>query len=213
MEEELEDYILSHIGAEPPQLKKLARKTALTCLYSRMCSGHLQGRMLKMFTQMIRPARILELGTYTGYSTLCFAEGSPDGARITSVEIDDEMEDSLRQTFAKSPYNDKINLIIGDALDIIPTLKGTFDLVFIDANKRFYAEYLRLVIPIVSNGGYIIADNTLWDGKILLKEKHTDPQTKGIKEFNDLAASLPELETVIIPLRDGLTIMRKKDKR
>lgn len=209
MTEELEEYILGHIEAEPAHLKKLARKTALTQLYSRMCSGHLQGRLLKMFTAMINPKRILELGAYTGYSTLCFAEGSADDARIVSVEIDDEMEDSLRQTFKESPFENKIELIIGDALDVIPNLQGPFDLVFIDANKRIYAEYLNLVLPLVPVGGYIIADNTLWDGKVAENTGHLDPQTKGILEFNRIAASHPQLETVIIPLRDGLTIMRK----
>lgn len=212
MEEELEEYILSHISPEPEFLRVLARRTALSCLYSRMCSGHLQGRMLKMFTQMIRPRRILELGAYTGYSTLCFAEGSPEGTTITTVEIDDEREDSLRETFAASGYGNRIDLLIGDALEIIPTLSGEFDLVFIDANKRNYADYLRLVLPLVSDGGYIIADNTLWDGKVAAAGGSADPQTKGIREFNDLAASLDCLEVTIIPLRDGLTVLRHSKK-
>lgn len=210
MEEELENYILKHISAEPPLLKTLARETALTHLYSRMCSGHLQGRMLKMFTKMINPGRILELGAYTGYSTLCFAEGASDNAEIVSIEVDDEMEDSLRETFSKSPYNDKIKLIIGDALEIIPTLPGTFDLIFIDANKRHYPQYFSLVKDRLNPGGYIIADNTLWDGKVAAPDNCSDPQTAGIKAFNDMVVNNPDFETVIIPLRDGLTIIRKK---
>lgn len=210
MEEELESYILKHISAEPEYLRNLARETALTRLYSRMCSGHLQGRILKMLTMMINPKRILELGAYTGYSTLCFAEGSSPSAEIVSIEVDDEMEESLKKTFADTPYNNKINLIIGDALKIIPGIEGEFDMVFIDANKRNYPEYLELVLPKVRTGGFIIADNTLWDGKVASEEKQSDAQTSGIRTFNDMVVNNRKLETVIIPLRDGLTLIRKK---
>ncbi len=209
MTSQLEEYIVDHISPEPPALKKLNRDTHVYHLYSRMCSGHLQGRILKMLTTMIAPKRILELGTYTGYSALCFAEGMPDDAEIHTIEIDDEIEDFTRERFDSSPYADRINFHIGNALDVIPTLPGDFDLVFIDANKRIYTEYFEAVIDRVRKGGYIFADNTLWDGKVTDPKAAGEPQTAGIMRFNDLVAHDPRVETVILPLRDGLTIIRK----
>lgn len=209
---ELEDYILSHIDPEPEHLHQLDRDTHIELLYSRMCSGHLQGRLLKMFVRMIRPHRILELGTYSGYASQCLAEGLlDDDAHVHTIEIEDELEDFLRQHFAKSPVGDRISLHIGDCNDILPRLNEQFDLVFIDANKRQYVDYYNLVIDHVAAGGFIIADNTLWDGKVVdLHGKKLDEQTRGILEFNDLVASDPRVETVIVPLRDGLTILYKK---
>ena len=212
MTQDLEDYLLAHIDAEPEHLHQLDRDTHIELLYSRMCSGHLQGRLLKMLVRMIRPKRVLELGTYSGYSAQCLAEGLlDDEAHIHTIEIEDELEDFLRAHFDQSPVGHRITLHIGDCNDIVPTLGGNFDLVFIDANKRQYVDYFNLVIDHVKPGGFIIADNTLWDGKVAdLHGKKLDPQTQGILNFNNLVAAAPRVETVILPLRDGLTIMYKK---
>lgn len=209
MTEQLDDYIKAHISPEPPHLTALYRSTHLRHLYPRMCSGHYQGRLLKMLTAMINPANVLELGTFTGYSALCIAEGLGGDARLHTVEINDEMEDELLQLFATSPCGDRITLHIGDACDVISQLDIDWDLVYIDANKRNYTDYYQLVIPRLRPGGFIIADNTLWDGKVADSEAHHDAQTRGILAFNDLVASDPRVETVIIPLRDGLTLIRK----
>ena len=211
MSEELEDYILSHIDEEGDALARLNRETHIYHLRPRMCSGHLQGRLLKMFVRMINPQNILELGTFTGYSALCLAEGliAPDG-ELHTIEIDDELEDFIRSHFEASPLADRIHLHIGDAREILPTLNKTFDLVFMDANKREYSEYYDLVFPLLSPGGFIIADNTLWDGKVVDWGKKLDAQTEGILKFNDYVAKDDRVEKVIIPLRDGLTIIYKK---
>lgn len=205
----LEDYILSHISPEPPILAKLDRDTHLHFLYSRMCSGHLQGRILKMLTQMIQPKQILELGTFTGYSALCMAEGMPENAHLHTIEVEDELEEHLSGLFRSSNYSERIHLYIGDAMEIIKSLPYTFDMVFIDADKRIYKQYLDEVFEKVNLGGYIIADNTLWDGKITDTNTNHDPQSLGIAEFNDAVAADTRLETVIIPLRDGLTVIKK----
>lgn len=211
MQEELEEYILSHIDAEGDTLARLNRETHLFHLRPRMCSGHLQGRLLKMFVRMINPHNILELGTFTGYSALCLAEGliAPNG-ELHTIEIDDELEDFIRNHFEASPFAERINLHIGDAREILPSLGKTFDLVFMDANKREYCEYYDLVFPMLSPGGFIIADNTLWDGKVVDWGKKLDAQTEGILKFNDYIAQDERVEKVIIPLRDGLTIIYKK---
>lgn len=206
--ERLDAYIAAHTDAEPAPLKRLWRRTHLQHLYPRMCSGHVQGRWLKMLATMIRPHRILELGAFTGYSTLCFAEGMPEGCTIDTVEIDDEMADELLQTFASSPRADDIRLHIGDALQVVPTLEGEWDMVFIDANKRLYLEYLEMVIDRVPKGGFIIADNTLWDGHIL-DSAPRDAQSRAIAHFNDAVAADCRIEKVILPVRDGMTIMRR----
>ena len=209
MTEQLEDYILSHIDPESDLLKRLNRDTHVYHLRPRMCSGHLQGKLLKMLVRMIKPQRILELGTFTGYSALSMAEGLIDG-EIHTVEIDDELEDFIRRRFLSSPYADRIHLHIGDAATIVPALDMTFDLVFVDANKRHYVDYYNLVFDRVAPGGYIIADNTLWDGKVVDYGKHLDAQTAGILNFNDLVAADTRVEKVILPIRDGLTIIYKK---
>ena len=210
--EELEDYILAHIDPESETLARLDRETHLFHLRPRMCSGHLQGRLLKMFVRMIAPRRILELGTFTGYSAMCLAEGLPDGGELHTIEIDDELEDFIRTHLAQSPTGDKITLHIGDACDILgrPDI-GTFDLVFIDANKRQSCEYYDLVFDLVTPGGFIIADNTLWDGKVVEPGRKIDAQTQGILDFNDKVARDSRVEKVILPLRDGLTIIHKKE--
>ena len=207
MTDELQEYIEQHISEEPAHLAKLYRHTQLTRLYPRMCSGHIQGRMLKMLTQMISPMRVLELGTFTGYSALCMAEGMPEGAELHTVELDDEYADDIRSYFESAPCGGKITLHIGDALELTRQLPGPWDMVFIDANKRQYSEYYEAVLPLVPSGGYIIADNTLWSGKVT--EDCHDAQTDAIRRFNDLVAADPHVEKVILPLRDGMTIIRK----
>ena len=211
MQEELEEYILSHIDAEGKVLSDLNRATHLYHLRPRMCSGHLQGRMLKMFVRMIRPQRILELGTFTGYSALCLAEGlADDSCEVHTIEIDDELEDFIKSHFALSPLANRITLHIGDAREVLATINGDFDLVFIDANKREYCEYYNLVFDRVRPGGFIIADNTLWDGKVVEWGKKLDAQTAGILQFNDMVAADERVEKVTVPIRDGLTIIHKK---
>lgn len=210
MTEELEEYILNHIDKEGEELALLNRETHLFHLRPRMCSGHLQGRLLKMFVRMIKPHNILELGTFTGYSALCMAEGVTGDGEVHTIEIDDELEEFISSHFEKSALNSRLHLHIGDAQEIIPQLNKTFDLVFIDANKRNYIEYYNLVFDIVSPGGFIIADNTLWDGKVLDPGTRPDAQTQGILDFNDMIATDNRVEKVILPLRDGLTIIYKK---
>lgn len=212
MNEQLNDYILNHIDAEPEHLYRLERDTHLRLLYSRMCSGHLQGRLLKMLVRMAKPERILELGTFSGYSAQCLAEGLLSGdAQVHTIEIEDELEDFLRQHFADSPVGHRIHLHIGDASQILPQLNLMFDLVFIDANKRHYPQYYELVLPWLTPGGFIIADNTLWDGHVTDPAYDHDHQTQGIRQFNDHVAADNRVEQVIVPLRDGLTLIRKKD--
>ena len=212
MTEELEEYILNHIDAEEPSLKKLDRDTHLYHLRPRMCSGHLQGKLLKMFVRMIRPHRILELGTFTGYAAACLASGLDGEGVVHTVEIDDELEDFIRRHMEQSPYGSRIRLHIGDAADIVPQLGGNFDLVFMDANKREYENYYRLVFDQVKPGGFIIADNTLWDGHVV-DHKRPDAQTEGIMRFNDMVAADSRVEKVILPVRDGLTIIHKLTDR
>lgn len=207
----IDEYILQHIDAEGDYLNALYRDTHLRLLYPRMASGHLQGRMLKMFVQMIRPQQVLEIGTYSGYSALCLAEGLPDGATLHTIEINDEQEDFTRPWLENSPYADKIKFYIGDAMKLIPQLNQQFDLVFMDADKRKYIDYYELVLPLLNQGGYIIADNTLWDGHVLEEHPHpNDQQTIRIKAFNDMVAADTRVEKVILPLRDGVTLIRKK---
>lgn len=208
-DEALEKYIETHIDAEPADLHALYRETHLRCLYPRMCSGHYQGRLLKMLTAMVRPRRVLELGTFTGYSALCIAEGMDSEGIIDTIEIDCEKEEHLRNLFDASDYAGRINVFIGDALSVIPTLPHRYDMVFIDANKRHYRDYLELVLPMVPVGGFILADNTLWDMKVVSETGHPDIKTDAIARFNDFVAADPRLEKVILPVRDGLTIMRR----
>lgn len=206
----LDEYILAHSDEEGALLSALNRDAYVNLLRPRMLSGHLQGRILKMFCRMLRPHRILEIGTYTGYATLCMAEGLEDGALIHTLEINDEMEDFILKYLSQSPYREKVKLHFGDALEIIPSLGETFDMVFIDADKRLYPEYFDLIFPLVRPGGLILADNTLWDGKVLEEPHQSDRQTIGILEFNEKIKADPRIEKVILPLRDGLTMIWKK---
>ncbi|MCM1292426.1 MAG: O-methyltransferase [Bacteroides sp.] len=209
MQDQLDEYIEAHISPEPPLLAETRRYTHLHHLYPRMCSGHIQGRLLKMLTTMAAPRRILELGAYTGYSALCIAEGMPEGAHLHTIELDDELEDELRERFSQSPAADRIHLHIGPCEEIIPTLDGEWDIVFMDANKRHYPRYYEMLLPLVRQGGYIIADNTLWDGKVADDPAPHDPQSRGIMEFNDIVAADPRVEVAMIAIRDGLSIIRK----
>jgi predicted O-methyltransferase YrrM len=208
-EDQIEKYIQEHIDEEPEFLKKLTRETHLHTLKPRMLSGHLQGRMLKMFCKLVGAERILEIGTFTGYSALCMAESLPENGEIHTIEINDEMEEFLTRVFEESGYQKKIQLHIGDALDIIPTFETPFDVVFMDGNKRHYTDYYHAVFPKLKAGGLIIADNTLWDGHVQETETR-DAQTQGICKFNDFIASDDRVEKIIIPVRDGMTLIRKK---
>lgn len=209
-----DDYISLHTSPEPELLKEVERSTYLRHVYPRMCCGHVQGRLLSMLTHMQRPHRLLEIGTFTGYATLCLAEAMPEGACIHTIEIDDEKEDELRATFARSPRRADISLHIGDALELIPAIPGDWDLALIDADKRLYCDYYDLLLPRMAPGGIIIADNTLWGGKITESDTVPgDPQSIGIMKFNNQAASDKRVETVMLPLRDGLTIIRVKERK
>jgi predicted O-methyltransferase YrrM len=205
----LEDYIVDHIDEEGDLLSELNRDAHVNLLRPRMISGHLQGRILKMLVRMCKPQRILEIGTYTGYATLCLAEALPENGEIHTIEIDDEMEDFIQKQFNSSGLKNKIHLHFGDALEIIPRLEGTFDMVFIDADKRLYGEYYDLVFDKVIPGGIILADNTLWSGKVLETPHSGDKQTIGILNFNEKIKQDRRIEKVILPLRDGLTIIYK----
>lgn len=207
---ELEDYMLLHGDAEPDYLAKINRKTHLKMINPRMLSGHLQGRVLSMLSKMIHPDNVLEIGTFTGYSALCLAEGLSAKGKLHTIECDDELEDFILENFENSGYKDKIELHIGDALDIIPQLSYEFDLVFIDADKRDYIAYYEAVFPKVKKGGFILVDNTLWGGKVLKAADAHDDQTAAIQLFNELVAHDLKIEKLILPLRDGLTMIRKK---
>ncbi len=205
-----DDYILQHIDKESDYLKALYRDTHVKLLNPRMASGHLQGRMLVMFVRMIRPRRVLEIGTYSGYSTLCLAEGLEEGAELHTFEINDELEDFTRPWLEGSPCADKIRFHIGDALALLPRMGLTFDLAFVDGDKRKYVAYYETVMGMLAPGGYMLVDNTLWAGHVLEEPHRADLQTIGIKKFNDRVAADSRVEKVILPLRDGLTLIRKK---
>jgi len=207
---EIDRYILDHIDEEDPVLTELDRETHLKVLGARMLSGHLQGQILTMISKMIQPRNILELGTFTGYSAICLAKGLKDGGKLITIEVDDELEALSKKYFHKAGLGDRIEQRIGSALEIIPTLGEKFDLVFIDADKREYVQYYELLIDRIESGSYILADNTLWSGKVLEEPKADDLQTKGIIEFNDLLKNDHRVEKVILPLRDGMTLIRKK---
>lgn len=206
----IDEYILSHIDPEPEHLYKLYRATNVELLHGRMASGHLQGRLLKMLVQMIRPKNILEVGTFAGYSAICMAEGLEDGGKVYTFEINDEQEDFTRTWIESSDVADKIEFIIGDAIEEAPKLGITFDMAFIDGDKRTYVETYEMVLKILSHGGFMLVDNTLWDEHVIDEAYMKDHQTKGILKFNDFVAKDSRVEKVILPLRDGLTLIRKK---
>lgn len=208
MNVELEDYILAHIDPEPTWLRQLDRHTHQQLLYPQMCSGHLQGRMLKMLTAMAAPRRVLEIGTYSGYSALCIAEALTGDATLDTVEINDEHEEFIRRHFELSPHATRITLHIGDARHVVDKLGKTWDMAYVDANKRQYCEYYELVLRHLEPGGFVIFDNTLWYDKVSRGAR--DAQTRAIEQFNDLVAGDSRVEKVIVPVRDGLTIIRVK---
>lgn len=206
----LEDYILQHIDPEPEYLYRLYRATNIHMLHGRMASGHLQGRLLKMLVQMIQPKNILEVGTFSGYSAICMAEGlGPDG-HLYTFEINDEQEDFTRPWIEGSSVADKITFIIGDANTKAPQLGIEFDMAFVDGDKRTYQQTYETVLSVLRPEGYILADNTLWDGHVVDPSYSHDQQTQGIVSFNNYVANDPRVEKVILPLRDGLTLIRKK---
>lgn len=209
MDTTLESYILSHIDPEGDYLHRLYRATNIHTIHGRMASGHLQGRLLKMLVTMIRPRNILEVGTFSGYSAICMAEGLEEGGKVWTFEINDEQEDFTRPWIEGSPVADKIKFIIGDAITMAPSLGVVFDMAFVDGDKRTYVETYEMAMSVLRRGGYIIADNTLWDGHVTDHAYERDSQTAGIRRFNDHVAADPRVEKVILPLRDGLTIIRK----
>lgn len=209
-EDILEEYISAHIEAESPLLRDIYRQTNLRLLNPRMASGHIQGCLLKMLVAMIRPELILEIGTFTGYATLCMAQGMPANGCIHTVEIDDELEDFILKGFKKSPYSDRIHLHIGDALKVVPGLGLQYDMIFLDGEKREYPEYYSSLLEYLKPGGFMIADNTLWDGHVVEKEYDSDPQTIAVRKFNDMVRNDSRVDVAMIPIRDGLTIIRKK---
>ena len=207
---ELDKYILDHIDPEGEYLHQLWRATQMKLSYGQMASGHLQGRLLKMLVRMIRPQRVLELGMFSGYSALSMAEGLEDGAELHTFEVFDEIEDFTRPWIEGSPYGKYIHIHIGDALDLVPQMDVMWDLAFIDADKREYVQYYEMILSRLRKGGYILADNTLWYGRITEEVRESDLQTIGLQKFNDMVAQDDRVEKVILPLRDGLTVIRKK---
>lgn len=205
----LDEYIAQHIEPEPEYLYRLWRATNIHMLHGRMASGHLQGRLLKMLVRMIRPQNILEVGTFSGYSALCMAEGLDDGGMVYTFEINDEQEDFTRPWIEGSPFADRIRFIIGDANIEAPKLGITFDMAFIDGDKRTYRDTYEMALTLLHPGGFILADNTLWDGHVVDHAYDRDPQTRGIETFNDYLMHDNRVEQVILPLRDGLTLIRK----
>ena len=210
----LDEYISAHSTPENEVLEAITRDTHVHILNPHMLSGHVQGRVLSMLSHMIRPKRILELGTFTGYSALCLAEGLAENGRLITIEHNDELEETIRRNLSRSPLGDKIELVIGDAKEILsniqcPISNHQYELVFVDADKREYCAYLDLVYPLVPVGGFILADNTLWDGHIIDPAYDKDKQTLGLRAFNDKLKEDDRFEQVILPLRDGLTLIRK----
>lgn len=217
--ERLERYIHDLSSPESDLMTELDRVTHQRAVHPQMLSGHIQGKLLEMIVRMIRPINILEIGTFTGYSALSMAAGLDEGACLDTVEADDELEDLARSFFDRSPYGEKIRLHIGSALEVAPTLRKRYGLVFIDGDKREYPAYYRMLMgdgefsssgALVGSGSYLLADNILWYGKVAAPETHTDPHTKAILEFNRMVAVDPRVESVIIPLRDGLNLIRVK---
>ena len=210
MENKLEEYILSHIDEEDPLLAKLSRNTQAKIFHGRQVSGHLQGKILEMVSKLLSPKYILEIGTFTGYSAQCLAKGLQEGGELHTIEINDEIEDFIREYLNQSELKSKIHLHIGDALEIIPSLDMTFDLVFIDGSKKHYVEFYDLVFDKVRPGGMIIADNILWDGKVVHDHlRNNDHFTHGILDFNEMIKNDHRVEKVILPIRDGMYLIRK----
>lgn len=209
LDPKIETYVTSHTRPENEVLKKLNRETHAKVMMPRMLSGHLQGQVLKMLSFMIRPRHILEIGTYTGYSALCLAEGLQDGGKLHTIDINEELESMVRQFITEAGMENKIDYHLGKALDIIPSLNEPFDLVFIDADKENYSKYYDLVFDKVRKGGFIIADNVLWSGKVIMDPAKMDVDTKAICDYNDKVMNDDRVENVLFPIRDGLMVARK----
>ncbi len=210
IDEKLDDYVCKHTSEEDDLLKELNRQTHLKVLQPRMLSGHFQGRFLSMISKMIQPTSILEIGTYTGYSALCLAEGLKSEGKLLTIDKNPELEDFVRNFLEKSAYSENIEFVIADAMKYIPTIKQSFDLVFIDADKGNYLNYYKLVIDMIPSGGYLLADNVLWSGKVIDEKSVNDKDTKAIMEFNLYVMNDIRVENVLLPIRDGLLLMRKK---
>lgn len=208
--EQLDRYIESHIEPEGDYLYRLWRATNIHTIHGRMASGHIQGRLLRMLVKMARPKNVLEVGTFSGYSAICLAQGLPEDGKLYTFEINDEMEDFTRPWIEGSDVADKIDFRIGDAIQEAPKLGVIFDMAFIDGDKRHYVETYEMALGVLRQGGFILADNTLWDGHVIDPAYDHDRQTQGIRAFNDLVANDERVETVILPIRDGLTLLRKK---
>ena len=208
IDESLDRYVCDHTAAENDLLKKINRETYLEVLQPRMLSGHFQGRVLSMLSKMVRPERILEIGTYTGYSALCLAEGLTKSGKLYTIDVNEELESRVRGYFEQSDYSEQIDYIIGDAMHVIPSMNEKWDLVFIDADKMNYINYYNLIFSQVKIGGYIIADNVLWSGKVADETKY-DKDTQLLRSFNDLVSNDERVEEVLLPIRDGLMIARK----
>lgn len=210
LSEELENYAAQHTEDEPLLLQELNKRTHLNILQPRMISGHFQGRFLSLLSKMVQPRTILEIGTYTGYATLCLAEGlHPEGV-LHTIDIKEELTDLQREFFDRSGYGSQIVQHLGKAADIIPALDTTFDLVFIDADKQNYAHYFDLVIEKMNRGGIILSDNVLWSGKVVEEVKHNDKHTQALMAYNQKIKDDPRVETVLLPIRDGITLSRVK---
>ena len=207
--EEIDNYSAEYTQSENEILSQLNRETHVKMLIPRMLSGHMQGRIISAISHMMRPKHILEIGTYTGYSALCFAEGLAKDGKITTIDVNEELAPMAEKYFNKSKYANQIDFKIGNAVDVIPTLEGPFDLVFIDADKENYSNYFDLVIDKVPSGGFILADNVLWSGNILKSEKDMDKSTLAIHDFNKKVHLDPRVENVLFPIRDGIMVLRK----
>jgi len=206
----LDDYVCAHTENEPAILAELNRRTHVSILQPRMLSGHYQGRLLSMLAQMIQPKRVLEIGTYTGYSALCFAEGLQEGGKVTTIDVNEELEEFVQSYIEKANCSDKVEYIVGDAMEVIAHLDEQFDLVFIDADKKNYCNYYELVFDKVKSGGYIIADNVLWSGKVLEDYDSLDRETKILMDYNKMVHEDERVQEILLPIRDGLMIARKK---
>ncbi|MCF8232909.1 MAG: O-methyltransferase [Bacteroidales bacterium] len=209
IDKRIEEYIEQHTTQEDEVLYELNRQTHLKATKPRMLSGHIQGAYLKMVSHMIQPQKVLEIGTYTGYSAICLAAGLQNGGKLITLEMEPELEDFIKHYVKKAGLQSVIKLMIGDALDLTKNLEGPFDLVFIDAEKKDYLTYYKTVKPKLRSGGFILADNALWDGKVIDASELDDPETAGIVAFNNYVQNDPEVENVLLPLRDGLMLLRK----
>lgn len=210
LSDELDDYVTQHSQDEPELLAQLNRETHLKILQPRMLSGHFQGRVLSMLSKIIHPTNILEIGTYTGYATLCLAEGLAENGTIDTIDVNEELVDFQRKYFDRSQWSHQIVQHLGPALDIMPALGKKYDLVFIDADKDNYINYFHAIVPMMNKGGIILSDNVLWSGKVVEEVKTNDRTTKLLMEYNQLLKNDPRVETVLLPIRDGLTVSRVK---